>query len=82
MIFLKKQPSAGVPVAQQPVTFRPVVTKQEIKLDKKVKGVTWNRILLMPKEAPNRVETVWDDILEVKIDISEIANLFEIKVVL
>jgi len=34
----------------------------------------------MPKAAPNRVETVWDKINEVKIEIEEIANLFEIKV--
>jgi len=57
------------------------VTKQEVKLEIKTKGVTWNRILLMPKEAPNRSETVWDNIKEVKIDINEIASLFEIKVI-
>lgn len=81
--LFKIKPNAGPPVAQQPqpVAFKPVVTKEEIKLEKKVKGVTWNRILLMPKEAPNRVETVWDNIKEVKIDIGEIANLFEIKVI-
>jgi hypothetical protein len=62
------------------VSFKAVATKQEIKFDKKVKGVTWNRILLTPKEAPNRLETIWDNIKEVKIDINEIASLFEIKV--
>ena len=61
--------------------FRPVVTKKEVVLNKKVKGVIWNRVLLMPKEAPNRTETVWDNIKEVNIDVDEIANLFEIKVI-
>lgn len=71
-----------MPAAQQPqpVSFKPTVTKKEIKLEKKVKGVTWNRILLTPKEAPNRVETVWDNIKEIKVDINEIASLFELKV--
>jgi len=62
------------------VVFKPVVTKKEIVLEKKVKGLSWNRVLLMPKEAPNRVETVWDKIKEVNIDITEIVSMFEIKV--
>jgi len=57
-----------------------VVTKKEIVLEKKVKPLGWNRVLLVPKEAPNRVETVWDKMKEVNIDISDIVDMFEIKV--
>jgi len=35
----------------------------------------------MPKEAPNRVATVWDNISEIKVDIDEVASMFEIKVI-
>ena len=36
----------------------------------------------MPKEAPTRTLTVWDDVNEVQINMDEITDLFEVKVIL
>jgi hypothetical protein len=66
----------------QPNFSRPTATKPQIKLDKKVKPLHWTRILLLPQQAPNRPNSVWDNIKEVELNIQEIAASFESKVMI
>lgn len=54
-------------------------TKPKITLKKKVKGLGWNRVLLLPKEAPNRPNLIWNDMKEYELDINEVVSLFEAK---
>jgi hypothetical protein len=59
---------------------KPMPTKPVIKLEKKVKPIHWTRILVMPKQAPNRQEQFWDQIKEIKLDQKEVETTFEQKV--
>jgi outer membrane murein-binding lipoprotein Lpp len=69
-------PQVAVP---QQIVYKPVATKPVIKLNKKLKPLHWNRVLLLPKEAPNRPNLVWNIMKEASIDMLEIVDLFEIK---
>ncbi len=63
-----------------PVVYKPVATKPVIKLDKKVKALHWNKVLLLPKEAPDRPDYIWNDLKEIDLNIDDIASSFETKV--
>ena len=62
-------------------SFGKIVPKKPVvKLEKKVKPIHWNRIIVPPKDAPKKIEMLWDDLKEVNINQKEIEELFEVKV--
>lgn len=73
---LPGQPQVQVP---QQIVYKPVVTKPVIKLNKKLKPLHWNRVVLLPKEAPERPNLIWNKMTEATIDMLEIVDLFEVK---
>jgi hypothetical protein len=54
-------------------------TKPKIALKAKVKQLQWQRVLLLPPEAPNRPNLIWNKIKEPKIDVDEVIFLFGVK---
>ena len=60
--------------------FKATITKPLLKIEKKLKPLHWSRVVLLPKEAPNRPHMIWNGIKEINLDIEEIATLFETKV--
>ena len=54
-------------------------TKPKIILKTKVKQLQWQRVLLLPQNAPNRPNLIWNKIKEAKIDIDEVIFLFGVK---
>ena len=75
-------PPPGVPMAPGAPCFNPNVprpTKPKIILKAKVKQLQWQRVLLLPKEAPNRPNLIWNKIKEPKIDVDEVIFLFGVK---
>lgn len=72
-------PRQGAPVPQINVPLKPIVSKQQIKLDKKVKPLHWTRVLILPKHIP-RPNLVWNNVEEVNLDLSEVVSSFEVKV--
>jgi len=70
-----------IPQVQPVINYKPTATKPKIVPKKKVKPLHWTRILLLPKEAPNRPYSYWDNLKDMKTDQEEVENLFETKVV-
>jgi hypothetical protein len=70
----------NLPVAQTNKVFKAVATKAAIKLDKKVKPLHWTRMLILPSEAPNRPNLIWNKIKEADVNLNDILTLFEVKV--
>ena len=58
---------------------KPKPTKPVIKTTKKLKAYQWRRILNEPKDKKGRVHLIWDDVKEVKLNQSEVEDLFEDK---
>lgn len=58
---------------------RAAPTKPKITLKTKVKQLQWNRVLLLPKDTPDRPDSVWNDIKEPDIDINEVVSLYEVR---
>ena len=67
----------GAPGAFNPNIPRP--TKPKIVLKTKVKQLQWQRVLLLPEEAPDRPNLIWNKIKEPKIDVDEVIFLFGVK---
>ena len=57
----------------------PVPRKKKIVLKAKLKPLLWNKIMLLPDNANNKTELIWDKMEEPNIDINEIVGLFEVK---
>jgi hypothetical protein len=74
-------PGGGGAQNGAPRVFKPVATKPVIKISKKVKPLHWNKINLLPEDAPNRPDLIWNDLKEIELDIDEIVNSFESKVI-
>ncbi|MGL4948057.1 MAG: hypothetical protein ACRC42_01585, partial [Mycoplasma sp.] len=58
----------GMPIGLN-IPLRAQPTKQKITLPTKVKTLQWNRILLLPNQAPARPNLIWNNIKETQIDI-------------
>jgi hypothetical protein len=54
-------------------------TKPKIQLKSKVKPLQWTRVLLLPKQSPNRPDLVWNNLTEYDFDMDDIISRFEIK---
>ena len=63
-----------------PVVPKIVPTKPVLKLDKKVKPLFWNRIIVEADNKPDRTKMVWDKLKEIKVNQKEIEELFELNV--
>ena len=74
-------PGAPLPPGIPGFLGGPIVrpTKPKITLKAKVKQLQWQRVLLLPSEAPNRPNLIWKKIKETKIDDDEVIFLFGIK---
>lgn len=82
-------PPPGVPVVPGAPTiplppsmnFVPAIqpSKPKIKLPKKVKALTWTRIILNPNEKENNKKSIWGNIKEQNLKIDEVCNLFSLK---
>ena len=57
------------------------VSKPVIKLEKKTKALHWTRVLILPESIEERPQLIWNDIKEVPLDLNEIQDLFEMKVI-
>lgn len=66
-------PRMGGPVRPQP-------TKPVIQLTKKLQAFNWRRVLILPQGTPNKKESVWDQVDEYKLNLEEIEEMFENKV--
>ena len=66
-----------VPGFMAPNVPRP--TKPKITLKAKLKQLQWQRVLLLPKNANNRPNLIWNDMNEIKLDIDEVVYLFGTK---
>ena len=72
--------SPGIP-PPPPMNFAPAIqpSKPKIKLPKKVKALTWTRIILNPNEKENNKKSIWGNLKEQHLKIDEICNLFSLK---
>ena len=66
------------PPPPPPIGLVPIIqpTKPKIKLSKKVKALTWTRIILNPNEKERNKNSIWGNMKEQNLKIDEICNLF------
>lgn len=72
-------PNISQPNVPQVQVFKPKETKPVYVPKNKLRGLNWNKLLLMPKEAPEKVNNIWDDIKEYDVDKEDVENHFKLE---